>query len=73
MILHILDFRIPPAITVTDHDDSARTTTVDDDSDADTSPSSDEDDYPDQVALIFQLRNSHHHFRYPEFIFLMVY
>uniref|UniRef100_A0A915PK36 Uncharacterized protein n=1 Tax=Setaria digitata TaxID=48799 RepID=A0A915PK36_9BILA len=43
--------RVPPAITVTDHDDKARITT-DDDSDADTSPSSDEDDYPDQVIEV---------------------
>ncbi|VDM96008.1 unnamed protein product, partial [Thelazia callipaeda] len=39
---------VPPAITVTDHDDRIRTED-DDDSDADTSPSSSEDDYPDQV------------------------
>lgn len=44
----LLCFRIPPAITVTDHDDGIRTAT-DDDSDAESNPSSDEDDYPDQV------------------------
>lgn len=41
-------FRTPPAITVTDHGDGIRIA-ADDDSDAETSPSSDEDDYPDQV------------------------
>ncbi|EJD74792.1 hypothetical protein LOAG_17939 [Loa loa] len=43
--------RIPPAITVTDHDDGIGIA-VDDDSDAETSPSSDEDDYPDQVIEV---------------------
>ncbi|KAK6110034.1 hypothetical protein QQG55_38340 [Brugia pahangi] len=46
---HIM--RIPPAITVTDHDDGIRIA-ADDDSDAETSPSSDEDDYPDQVIEV---------------------
>ncbi|TMS38543.1 hypothetical protein L596_005245 [Steinernema carpocapsae] len=39
--------RSPPAITITMHEDRRKTT--DDDSDGETSPSSDEDDYPDQV------------------------
>ncbi|VDO33710.1 unnamed protein product [Onchocerca flexuosa] len=46
---HIM--RTPPAITVTDHGDGIRIA-VDDDSDAETSPSSDEDDYPDQVIEV---------------------
>ncbi|VDK66992.1 unnamed protein product, partial [Onchocerca ochengi] len=46
---HIM--RTPPAITVTDHGDGIRIA-ADDDSDAETSPSSDEDDYPDQVIEV---------------------